>query len=141
MRTVYMDDDSTTKNGFLSRMGKKKPTPLRLQPTPQQLDAIGGIDDLNFTSGGFDRFEEGCETCITACSHEYVFTWSFEAAKRAVEDGRACVGETALVKREVLAVSAAVPDKVMYMTDRDIRIAPLRRQERVEKGTKEYRYV
>ncbi|RNF23013.1 vacuole import and degradation [Trypanosoma conorhini] len=141
MRTVYMDEDSSKKNGFMSRMGKNKPTPLRLQPTPQQLDAVGGIDDLNFTSGGFDRFEDGRETCITACSHEYVFTWSFEAAKRAMEDGRACVGETAMVKREVLAVSATVPERVMYMTDQDIRTAPLRRQERVEKGTKQYRYL
>ncbi|KAF8294722.1 hypothetical protein TcYC6_0100540 [Trypanosoma cruzi] len=141
MRTVYTDETSSEKNGFVSRMGKKKPNPLRLQPTPQQIEAVGGIDELNFISGGFDRFEDGRETCITACGGKYVLTWSFEAAKRAVEDGHACIGETALVRREVLAVSATVPERVMYMTDQDIRMAPLRRQERQEKGTKQYNYL
>ncbi|KEG05790.1 vacuole import and degradation, partial [Trypanosoma grayi] len=58
MPTAFLDKGNES-NGFVARMGRQKPKPLKLQPTPAQLRALGGIDKLNYTSGGFDRYNGG----------------------------------------------------------------------------------
>lgn len=140
MPTAFMMDNGHETNGFASRMGKQKPRPLRLQPTPAQLAALGGIDKLNYTSGGFDRYENDFAVCITACSGKYVFTWSLEAAKRAAENGRTCLGDVAGVGRTITGLSASVPGKLTYLTSRDICMAPLKFSKRTEKGGRHYKY-
>ncbi|ORC86612.1 vacuole import and degradation [Trypanosoma theileri] len=142
MPTAYVDDRGENTTGFVSKMGKKKPTPLKLQPTSKQLAVLGGIEKLDFVSGGFDRYENGGrEVCITAYSGNYIFTWSLEAVKRAEENGRACLGESALVRNDVIGVSAHIPDKLMYLTDSDICMAPLKLHERTERGSRRYAYL
>ncbi|KAH9599871.1 Vacuolar import/degradation Vid27 [Trypanosoma melophagium] len=142
MPTAYVDDRGANTTGFVSKMGKKKPAPLKLQPTSEQLAVLGGVDNLDFVSGGFDRYGNGGrEVCITAHSGNYIFTWSLEAAKRAEENGRMCLGESALVKNEVIGISAQIPDKIMYLTDSDIRMAPLKLHERTERGSVRYAYL
>lgn len=141
MQTAYMTENGHETNGFASRMGERKPQPLRLQPTPAQLAVLGGIDKLDYSSGGFDRYENDSAVCITACSGKYVFTWSLEAAKRAAEMGRACLGEVAGVGRTITGHSASVPGKLTYLTTRDICMAPLKFSKRLEKGVKHYKYA
>ncbi|CBH13091.1 hypothetical protein, conserved [Trypanosoma brucei gambiense DAL972] len=136
MRTACGNDGE--KNGFTSRMGQDKPSPLRLQPTPAQLSALGGIEALKFTSGGFDRYEGNGEVCITACSGAYLFTWSLEAAKRAEETGRTCLSQAAAVQQEVINAGAKIANRIVYQTDKDIRMAPLVREEFRETGLRHF---
>ncbi|KAG8343201.1 hypothetical protein TRVL_05966 [Trypanosoma vivax] len=109
-----------------SGKGSSELKPLRLQPTNEQANLLGGTDKLNFTSGKFDRYGVGQEVCITACGGKLICTWDFETVISAMEKGlNACQPHGFWVGKRVREVSAPTAHNVMYLTDDDIRMAPL----------------
>ena len=98
--TVYMDDRSKVVDGFATRMGKHKPSPVRLELNAEQIVALGGFDRVNFTKATFDDAAgsggsagSDMESWITAVTGSSIVTWNFARVKRAVETRQLVYGD------------------------------------------------
>lgn len=81
--TLFLDDKGSSKNGFEARMGKNKPAPLSLLPSPAQVLRMGGADKVKFVQATLEDNEDG-EQWIAAVSGPFVCTWNMARVKEAV---------------------------------------------------------
>jgi len=69
------------RSGFQVGMGKDKPAPRRLTLKPDDIQAIGGPEKINFTPAKFSVGDDQ-ETSIVTTTGPYVITWNFTLVKQ-----------------------------------------------------------
>eukprot|EP01015_Nassula_variabilis_P012666 TRINITY_DN2030_c0_g1_i20.p1 TRINITY_DN2030_c0_g1~~TRINITY_DN2030_c0_g1_i20.p1 ORF type:complete len:130 (+),score=28.69 TRINITY_DN2030_c0_g1_i20:65-454(+) len=68
---------SEGKNGYLTSLGKEKPTPVRLQLKPEDKMKYAILKE-NFTPARFDESQSGQESFIVSSIGQYLITWSLK---------------------------------------------------------------
>lgn len=71
-------------NGFKMRMGKDKPSPLKLTLKPRDI-AYYGIKTVKFSGAKFNTSKEsGQESSISTSTGEFLITWSFSKVQKGI---------------------------------------------------------
>ena len=118
LSTKYSDDNGKDCNGFAQRMGKNKPTPLRLQPSPKQMLEMGGPDRVNFSKATFEFNKEQGEHWVVACSGNFILTWSLDAIKKSLASHRVVPCEAKDTQRAVQSVvMVGGQERVTFLSD------------------------
>jgi hypothetical protein len=133
---VAYEETAGTLCGFESRMGAKKPFPLRLELSPEQVASVGGPKKVQFTRATFEFNPASQESWICASVGPCLVSWSFDAAKRELERAArrpfegTVINEGAGDIRQIIvkgggsggAGGAAATTGVKFMTDEVIRM-------------------
>ncbi|CCW63941.1 unnamed protein product [Phytomonas sp. EM1] len=130
INTKYLDSDGKEADGFTNRMGKNKPTPLRLLPSASQIEEMGGMDGVCFTSAKFDVDTSTGEHCVTASCGMYLLVWSMKALMRAEEKNRAAPCDMVSVGHAALSINAPQSSTVTYLSKDNIGSVPIEETKR-----------
>lgn len=114
--TLYVDDKKNdTKNGFDGRMGKHKPSPLALLPSPAQVLRLGGANAVNFAKATLEGVE-GSEQWIVAVCGAMICTWSMSRVREAVKSHSVVYCETKDAQRGTLLGAEIRNDRVEFLS-------------------------
>ncbi|EPY20818.1 vacuole import and degradation [Strigomonas culicis] len=126
--TKYTDDAGKELDGYTSRMGKKKPAPIRLVPSPHQIMQMGGEGAIHFTSATFGTVDNKADACITACCGRFVLTWDLQNVIKASETNRLAVCGKATMDTPVLSLATrGTGTSLTLMTEENVSAAPVHR--------------
>ncbi|KAK7198713.1 VID27 cytoplasmic protein [Novymonas esmeraldas] len=128
IETKYVDAKEKDTTGFEGRMGKKKPQPIILRPSPEQMTAMaktGTAGTGRFRSAKFDRIPGSKELYVTASYGDCLFSWSLRSIESSKETGRAAISSHAAVGQTVLSTNANRASQVSFLTDTDVGTVPL----------------
>ena len=94
--------ESSGKTGFEARMGKEKPTPLKLTILPQDRMKYG-IEDISFTKARFNTgtMSNSFERWIVTSTGDFVITFDFDKIKKGQRDAYKIKNTKGQVVRDV----------------------------------------
>ncbi|CUG92514.1 Hypothetical protein, putative [Bodo saltans] len=113
--TLYVDDKKKEKNGFEGRMGKQKPSPLALLPSPAQVLRMGGANAVDFAKATLEGVD-GSEQWIVAVCGTMICTWSMARVREAVKTHSVVYCETKDAKRGTLLGAEIRNDRVEFLS-------------------------
>lgn len=130
--TLYLDDKtSKTNNGFEGRMGKHKPAPLALLPSPAQVLRMGGADAVKFVRATLEGVE-GAEQWIVAVCGSMICTWSMARVREAISSHSVVYCETKDAQRGTLLGAEVRNDRVEVLAPKSVGLQ-IRSSERKKK--------
>lgn len=115
----YLDGGKAL-NGCDNRMGKNKPQPLRLVPSPEQLRVMGTA--AKFTGAHFDTDKNSRqEKWIIASCNNHILTWSLPSVIAALDDNRNVSSDMTKEGGQVRQVDMrGNRNTLTYMTEKEI---------------------
>jgi hypothetical protein len=113
--TLYIDDKKKEKNGFEGRMGKQKPSPLALLPSPAQVLRMGGASAVNFAKATLEGVD-GSEQWIVAVCGSMICTWSMARVREAVKSHSVVYCETKDAECGTLLGAEIRNDRVEFLS-------------------------
>ncbi|CCW70778.1 unnamed protein product [Phytomonas sp. Hart1] len=130
INTKYLDNDGKEADGFKTRMGKHKPTPLRLLPSALQIEEMKSMDEVRFTSAKFDVDTSTGEHCVTASCGKFLLVWSMNALIKAEEKNRNAPCDMVSVGHTALSINTPQSSTVTYLSKDNIGSIPIEESKR-----------